>query len=177
MRIVGGKYRSRVLSSFDGDKIRPTADKVRESLFNILQNRIVGCRFLDLFCGTGAMGIEALSRGADEVVFNDKARSSIELVKKNLSALKITEGFKIYNLDAVAYASSVTTPFDIVYIDPPYKEGLGDSAIAAAVNAIKDDGVIIFEDEKPFEGQPLGLKITDTRKYGRVHLTFFMKEN
>lgn len=176
MRIVGGIYRSRVLCPFDGEKIRPTADKVRESLFNILQRRIVGCRFLDMFCGTGAMGIEAISRGAEEVVFNDKAKSSLELVKKNLALLKISDGYKICNFDAINLSESSLGKFDVIYIDPPYKEGLGVDAISSASRLLADDGVIVFEDEKAFDGSVSGLKITDGRKYGRVYLTFFMKE-
>ena len=84
MRIVGGKYRSRVLTSFAGEDVRPTSDMVRESLFNILQGKIAGKTFLDLFCGTGAVGIEALSRGANKVTFNDLSKDSIALTKKNL---------------------------------------------------------------------------------------------
>ncbi len=176
MRIVGGKYRSRVLCAFDGEKIRPTADKVRESLFNILRDRIVDSRFLDMFCGTGAMGIEALSRGAKEVVFNDKARDSISLLKKNIDLLKITDGYKILNKDALMLNGAIDGKFDIIYIDPPYKDGLGDGAISVAGTLIDDDGIIIFEDEKPCTKSVDGLIISDTRKYGRVHLTFFKKE-
>ena len=84
MRIVGGKHRSRVLKEFKGDAVRPTADKVRESLFNILQTQTEGATFLDLFGGTGAVGIEALSRGAKKVVFTDSSSDSIKLIKENL---------------------------------------------------------------------------------------------
>ena len=84
MRIVGGKYKGRVLVGFDGNKIRPTSDMARESLFNILQNIIYGADFLDLFCGTGAMGIEAISRGAHSVTFNDADKNSLAVLKKNL---------------------------------------------------------------------------------------------
>lgn len=176
MRIVGGKYRSRVLYAFDGDKIRPTADKVRESVFNILQTRIVGCRFLDMFCGTGAMGIEAISRGAREVAFNDKSATSLELLRKNLALLRIADGYKIYGSDALTLSECALGKFDIIYVDPPYKEGLGRNAVVCARKLLSDGGVIVFEDEKPFDGAVEGLKITDGRKYGRVFLTFFMKE-
>ena len=84
MRIVGGIFKGRTLLGFDGDKIRPTSDKARESLFNILQYKVQDCTFLDLFCGTGAMGIEALSRGAVKVYFNDLSRESFSLTKNNL---------------------------------------------------------------------------------------------
>ena len=89
MRIIGGKYRSRVLAEFAGDDVRPTSDRTKESLFNILALKLYGARVLDLFCGSGALGLESLSRGAKEVVFNDSAKASIAILKKNLSALKI----------------------------------------------------------------------------------------
>ncbi len=174
MRIVGGKYKSRVLCELKNENIRPTADKVRESLFNILQNRVYGARFLDLFCGTGAMGIEALSRGAKMVNFNDFSRDSINLLKKNLEKLKVDEEYKITNLDAITLLKFGGS-YDIIYIDPPYKTDLGLSALGVVCGALAEDGVAILEDEKPFDGEINGLTITDRRKYGRVHLTFFKK--
>ncbi len=176
MRIVGGKYRSRVLCSFDGDKIRPTADKVRESLFNILSFRIGECRFLDMFCGTGAIGIEAISRGAAEVVFNDKSKDSISLLKKNLNLLKITDSYSVFNKDALILEPRSVGTFDVIYIDPPYKDGIGEAAIRVAAELLRGGGVIVFEDEKPFGFNPSGLKVSDGRKYGRVYLTFLVKE-
>lgn len=177
MRIVGGKYKSRVLFEFKGDAIRPTSDKVRESLFNILQNRIYGAEFLDLFCGTGAMGIEALSRGAKTVTFNDKSRDSIALTKKNIEKLGVTESYKITNFDATTYILGTADKFDIIYIDPPYQSDFGLKALAVASKVLKENGVIVYENEKPFSEEVLGLTKTDERKYGRVYLTFFKGEN
>lgn len=176
MRIVGGEYKGRVLVEFKGEDIRPTSDKVRESLFNILQNRIYGARFLDLFCGTGAMGIEALSRGAGKVTFNDASRESLKILKKNLEKLKISNGFEVSNLDAAVFVGRSKEPFDIIYIDPPYKSGLGLKALNNILTVLDDNGVIIYEEEQPFDGEIKGLKVADRRKYGRVHLTFFVKE-
>lgn len=176
MRIVGGKYKSRVLFEFKGDLIRPTADKVRESLFNILQNRIYGAEFLDLFCGTGAMGIEALSRGAKKVTFNDKSRDSIALTKKNLQKLGVEEEYKVSNLDACTYLTSTADKFDLVYIDPPYTSDFGLKALQKARLVLKEDGLVIYENEKPFSENIEGLVKVDERKYGRVYLTFFKGE-
>lgn len=176
MRIVGGKYKGRTLCPFDGEKIRPTADKVRESLFNILQFEIFGKSFLDLFCGTGAMGIEALSRGASKVVFNDASRESLALLKKNLAKVKVEDEYAVKNLDAVTLLNSSAEKFDLIFIDPPYKSELGVKCLNVAVKALNDGGTIIFEDEKSFDGSLSGLKLKDRRKYGRVHLTFFEKE-
>ena len=161
--------------SFDGQEVRPTSDKVRESLFNILQNRIYGCKFLDLFCGTGAMGIEALSRGAKSVSFNDKARDSVRLTKENLKRLKIDNGVEVTNFDALTFLKTNAEQFDIIYIDPPYKSTLGVDALNLVCARLAENGVVVFEDEKVFEGQAQGLVVYDRRKYGRVHLTFFKK--
>ena len=175
MRVVGGQFRSRVLLTFSGDDIRPTSDKVRESIFNIIQNRTSGATFLDLFCGTGAMGIEALSRGAKKVHFNDRSNKSLELTKKNLQKLGVQGGYLATNLDALTLLSTTNEKFDIVFIDPPYATSLGVQSLALVPRVLSENGIAIFEDEKPFGEQIKGLKIVDTRKYGRVHLTFFVK--
>jgi 16S rRNA (guanine(966)-N(2))-methyltransferase RsmD len=175
LRIVGGKYKGRSLLEFKGTDIRPTSDMVRESLFNILQFRINGCKFLDLFCGTGAMGIEALSRGAQFVAFNDFSKNSLELLKKNIEKLKVDESYRIYNYDATVLLGIVDEKFDVVYMDPPYKSNFGIKALSEVKNVLSDDGIVVFEDEKPFESQVDGLTVYDRRKYGRVHLTFFRK--
>ena len=176
MRIVAGKYKGRTLLAFDGDKIRPTSDKVRESLFNILQCQIFGAKFLDLFCGTGAMGIEALSRGAQKVAFNDYSRESLSLLKKNLEKVKVEDSFEITNYDAVSFVKNTTEKFDIIFLDPPYKSGLGEKCLPFIDKILSDNGIAILEDEIEWSGEISGLIPYDKRKYGRVHLTFFKKE-
>ena len=99
MRIISGKYRGLKLAEFDGSDVRPTADRVKESLFNVLFGRVVGARVLDLFCGSGNLGIECLSRGAEIVHFNDISPASINVLKKNLARLKNERNYKITNLD------------------------------------------------------------------------------
>ena len=175
MRVIGGQYRSRVLAEFAGENVRPTSDRAREALFNILRDKVYGCKFLDLFCGTGAMGIEALSRGAKFVLFNDKAKESVDLAKKNLQNLKIENGFKVERSDALLLLENPPEKFDIIYIDPPYASDLGVKALGLVKNALADDGVVVVEDEKPFEGKVEGLTVVDERKYGRVRLTLFKK--
>lgn len=165
-----------MLKSFDGTSIRPTSDKARESLFSILQFKIYGKSFLDLFAGTGAMGIEALSRGAKFAWFNDASRESLAIIKSNLTALRVEEEHKVTNLDAITLLKTLPQKFDYIYIDPPYQSDLKNSAISNSIQALNDDGVIIFEDEKAFDAQIDGLTIFDRRKYGRIHLTFFKKE-
>lgn len=176
MRIVGGKHRSRVLKEFSGDAVRPTADKVRESLFNILQTQIEGASFLDLFAGTGAVGIEALSRGANNVVFTDSSKDSIKIIKENLALVK--EDAEVYLTDAISYLNRTTDKFDIVFIDPPYKSEWGKMALNAIVkrDLLTENGIAIFESETPFNGEIDGLNFYDERKYGRVYLSFFKKK-
>lgn len=176
MRIVGGIYKGRILNSFKGEEVRPTADKVRESLFNILQFNIQDRVFLDLFCGTGAVGIEALSRGAKRVVFNDLSKESVLLTKGNLKKLGITESVQVFNQNALTYLKTTTEKFDIIFIDPPYKENLYVNALELVNGVLADDGLVIIEDEKPFNEEIEDLEIIDRRKYGRVHLTFFKRK-
>lgn len=125
MRVIAGKFRSRQLKSLKGLALRPTSDRLRETLFNVLADRVVGALFVDVFAGTGAVGIEALSRGAREVVFIEKHGPAATLIKKNLDSLGVSAGTQILAVDAVhglevlAKANDGKSP-DIVYVDPPY---------------------------------------------------------
>lgn len=142
MRVIAGVHRSRPLATFRGDEIRPTADRVKESLFNILRNKVVGRRYLDLFAGTGGIGIEAISRGAAEVVFVDQRRESVALVKKNLALLK--EEAEVVLSDAIAYLRRAE-PFDVIFIDPPYAGALGEAALRVIA-----ENALLTEDGSPF---------------------------
>jgi len=127
MRVIAGRFRSRQLKSLKGMALRPTSDRLRETLFNVLADRVVGRSFVDVFAGTGAVGIEALSRGAREVVFIEKHGPAATLIKKNLESLGASAGTRILAVDAVhglevlgkAKANEGKSP-DIVYVDPPY---------------------------------------------------------
>jgi 16S rRNA (guanine(966)-N(2))-methyltransferase RsmD len=176
MRIVGGKFRSRVLASFEGEDVRPTSDRAREALFNILYTRVVGARVLDLFAGSGAVGIECISRGAKEVVFNDLSKDSLAVVKKNLTALKIESGQAyVTQGDYLACLERATGAFDLIFIDPPYRLDYGKNALEkiAKKGLLTENGVAVYERDRPFEGEVDGLIKTDERKYGKAYLTFF----
>ena len=172
MRIIGGKYRGKVLAAFKGNDIRPTADRVKESLFNILAPEISGANVLDLFCGSGSVGLEAISRGADYVVFNDVSKDSLAVLKKNCAALRVEP--RICNLDYRELLRSIDVTFDVIYIDPLYKSGFGKDALEriAARNLLNTGGVAVLESDRPFEGD-VGLVKYDERKYGVAYLTFF----
>ena len=180
MRIVGGILKGRSLVSFNEQNIRPTSDMVRESLFNILRYDIEGTSFLDLFAGTGAVGIEAYSRGAKKVVLNDISKESLTVIKKNLDKCKITDKsvITVTASDAEEFVKR-TEKFDIVYIDPPYKSDVIERLLKYLPDILSENGIAIIETEKPFSfnGTNYGLEIYDTRKYGRARLAFLRKEN
>ena len=180
MRIIGGKYRSRVLAEFAGDDVRPTSDRAREALFNILSLKIYGARVLDLFAGSGALGIESLSRGAKEAVFNDFSKDSLAILKKNLSALKIPvngEEAKVWNFDYLVCLEQARGAFDLIFIDPPYRFDYGEKALKkiAERGLLTENGVAVYERDRPFEGEIEGLEKYDERKYGKAYLSFFRK--
>ena len=180
MRIIGGKFRSRILAEFKGEAVRPTADRTKEALFNILGTRVIGARVLDLFAGSGALGIECLSRGAKEVVFNDCAKDSVALLKKNLSSLKLTEmeEVKVYTSDALACLGRLNGRFDLIFIDPPYRLEVGVQAVKeiAKRGLLAEGGVVVFERDKPLEEAIDGLFVSSVRKYGKAYLTFLTGE-
>ena len=176
MRIVGGSLRGRVLNEFKDKGVRPTSDMARESLFNILRFKVVDCAFLDLFAGTGAVGIEAFSRGAKTVWLNDFTNDSILLITKNLEKLGIKNDITLTKQNALILLQTISEKFDIVYLDPPYKADIKTQAVALAKNVLTQDGIIVLEDEQFFEEKVEGLVEYDRRKYGRVHLTFLKLE-
>lgn len=175
MRIIGGKHRGLKLAAFSGDDIRPTADRVKESLFNIISDRVEGAEVLDLFCGSGNLGIECLSRGAAHVTFNDVSDESVKLLKKNLDRLK-ESNFAVYRSD---YAERLARggKFDIIFVDPPYRLDIGLKAlgIIGRDGLLKDGGIAVFERDRAFQGDIQGLEKADERKYGKTFLTFFKR--
>jgi 16S rRNA (guanine966-N2)-methyltransferase len=125
MRIIAGKYRGLTIRTLKGDRLRPTSDQMRETLFDVLGPRVAGSRFLDAYAGSGAVGLEALSRGASVVVFIEHHRSGVELIGKNLARLEIESGFEVMGsstLGAFERLESEGAMFDFVFLDPPYAE-------------------------------------------------------
>ena len=163
MRIIAGKHRGRVLKEFNGRDIRPTSDRAKEALFNILQFDIAGCSFLDLYSGTGGIGLEAISRGAEKVVFVDNSRESVKLLKENLAYLK--EKAEIYEGDALAY---------VVFLDPPYAIDAKDVVSSVAKNGLlKKGGRIIYEHSGKSLGDIDGVRLVDSRVYGIAVFDFY----
>ena len=126
MRVIAGIARSMPLKAAEGDNTRPTTDRIKETLFNMLQSDIAGCRFLDLYSGSGAIGIEALSRGAKEAVLVENARQAIAVIKDNLTFTKLAEHGKLLNMDVLQALRSLEgeEAFDCIFMDPPYNKNL-----------------------------------------------------
>ena len=182
MRIIAGTYRSRILKSLKGHSLRPTSDWLRETLFNILGPAVAGSHFLDLYAGTGAVGIEALSRGAVESVFVENHAAAAKLIRENIASLKIASGVQVIAEDASrALAKLAARPrqtFDFVFLDPPYaaereyEETLG--ALGAS-KLLSPAAIVIAEHRKSFELiESFGaLQRYRTLKQGDAALSFF----
>lgn len=175
MRIIGGRHRGRKLADFKGNDIRPTADRVKESLFNILSVKVAGASVLDLFCGSGNLGLESLSRGAAKAHFNDLSKDSLAVLKKNLAAVGEETRCKITNLDYLACLSCAQDRYDLIFIDPPYAKEFGIPALEAIAKRglLTENGVAVYERDRAFVGEVEGLEKFDERKYGKTYLTFF----
>ncbi len=185
MRVISGEYRGKKLYTLEGTNTRPTLDRVKESLFNIIQNRILDANILDLFAGSGSLGIETLSRGARHAVFCDYSFEAIKIIKKNIEATKYIEKSTIINKDyliTLKQLSKLNKKFDIVFLDPPYKSDFGIKAINGIINLdlIAEDGIIILETDDENRKKDIEeieqIKIFDERKYGSVKLIFIRKE-
>jgi len=172
LRIIGGDWRSRKLSFPDAPGLRPTPDRIRETLFNWLQDKILGAHCLDLFAGSGALGLEALSRGAAEVVFVEKNPAVANQLKNNLTLLK--SDAQVIQADALAFVSDEgqTSTFDLIFLDPPYRQGLLEQSLNAIQQEkrLKDNGLLYLEheSEKNFNWSDYGLEILKHAKAGQV---------
>jgi 16S rRNA (guanine966-N2)-methyltransferase len=180
LRVIAGEYRVRRLDRIEGMDIRPTSDKVKGSLFNILGDSVIDSAFLDLFGGTGGIGIEALSRGAEHVVFIDTDIKSIKVLKGNLEHLNIIDNVEVLNTDYSTGISKLynnNKKFDIIFIDPPYSVGLAQNALVEIDKhpILAQSGLIIVEhdskDEMPSsQGK---LYMYRSKQYGNTTLSFY----
>ena len=166
MRIISGKHKGRVLKSFKGDDIRPTSDRAKEALFNILGSKVYNAKFLDLFSGTGSMGIEAISRGAEKVIFVDGSKDSVNLIKGNLALVK--EDATVILGYAESFLNSVNGKFDIIFLDPPYnyRDADGLFKIIKNRNLLNEGGIIVYEHNADYTFETENFEIYDNRKYG-----------
>ena len=179
MRVISGKYRGRVINIPKDDRIRPTMDRIKETVFNVIQGYVENARVLDLFAGTGNLGIEANSRYAKEVVFVDNHPDSINLINKNLKGME--EGTTVIKSDYLLYLQSVTKPFDVIFVDAPYHCLLGERAVKCIIekDILAEGGVLCYEhDTKEKLNITLPANyINKEKEMGNVSFNFIYKVN
>jgi len=176
VRIIAGKWRSRKIQFPETAELRPTPDRIRETVFNWLAPYLLGARCLDLFAGSGVLGFEALSRGANSTVFLEQDRSVIQALRKNATLLTSeSEPIEIIETDALTWLKRTgsKTPFDIVFIDPPYQANLSSECFALLENQgwLNPNAFIYFESNQPLESQtlPTTWQLVRDKKAGQVH--------
>lgn len=184
MRVISGLARGTKLKTIDEMTTRPTLDRVKESLFNILQNQIKNSVVLDLFAGSGALGIEALSRGAAKAYFCDTNRDAINVIKENLNKTRLISKAEVLNVDYKKALNNINESFDLIFLDPPYKLDIAVDALKSIMNnnLLKSEGIIVIEtDEIDRDINELynlsEIDIIDKRKYGRANLIFLKRKN
>lgn len=179
LRVIGGSLRGKKLFSVPGRTTRPTADRLRESLFNILSRRVESRVVLDLFAGTGALGIEALSRGAQFAVFLDNSREALSVIERNIRSCRLEASARVIRWDIRRNLSCLTSmagTFDLVLMDPPYNHGLVREALLHLhrSRALKPAAIIVAEHavEEPMAADPTEFRMTDQRNYGKTVFSF-----
>ncbi len=177
MRVITGIARGRKLLSPEGQDVRPTSEVAKEAIFSILQFELEGARVLDLFAGSGQLGIEALSRGAKFCTFVDAARPSQELVRKNLETTGLGASARVVPMDFMAFLSGTQEQFDIALLDPPYDKKMIDAALPVLAGKMSEDGVIVCETDKREllpEGAG-GFTVYRVYRYGKTKLTLYRR--
>ena len=181
MRIISGKARGTKLYTLDGLETRPTLDRVKESLFNIINDRIYDSSVLDLFSGSGAIGLEFISRGAKEAVLCDNSKKAIDIIRKNAEKTHLEDKVEIYNLNFEKMIEKLKNKkFDFIFLDPPYKTNHIKDAIKLIkqYNILNENGMIIAETDEVEKAKTqlyeLNANILDIRKYGRIYLIFIL---
>ena len=181
MRIIAGSARGRQILAPKGQATRPTLDRVKESLFGILQFSLMDARVLDLYAGSGNLGLEALSRGAGYAVFNDHSRDCCEIIKKNIETLGFSDRALVLQTEALLAIERLTggAPFDLVFLDPPYRAGAQQALEALfSKGLIAERGQVIVEHALKEPPTPVAglFACMDTRKYGDTGLSFFVAD-
>lgn len=179
MRIISGTARGTKLFTLEGNNTRPTLDRVKESIFNIIQDKIQGSVVLDLFSGSGAIGLEAASRGAKKVIMCDNSKNAIQVINKNIQKTHLSEKIELYNSNYQECLKQIVgQKIDLIYLDPPYESNMINESIDKILEfkLLKDSSIIILEtDDKEKvlnDIKNFNLKIVDERKYGRAEIIF-----
>lgn len=180
MRVITGIAKGTRLRTLEGNDVRPTTDRVKEGIFSALQFGIEGRTFLDLFAGSGQMGIEAISRGAKKAVFIDSSKKSLQVVNENIEKCKFQNKSKVVNGSAVSFLKMNKEKFDIAFLDPPYRQGLLEEVLPLVFENMKETGVVLCEhpvDEKIIEKYS-NFSLDREYRYGKIKISSFCyKEN
>lgn len=180
MRVITGSARGRVLETLKGgDIVRPTTDKVKEAVFSSIQFEIEGRDFLDVFAGSGQMGIEALSRGARSATFIDSSRKAAQVIERNLAATNLQQSARVIVADSLSFLRNTTQRFDIAFLDPPYETGLLQEALPIIAQIMKKTGVIICEsalNDKILQ-KYYNFTLDRERTYGKIKVSSYRHED
>lgn len=176
MRVITGTARGRKLVALEGNDVRPTTDKVKESIFSMVQFQIPGAVVLDLFSGSGQLGIEALSRGASKVYFVDKSKASVNVITQNIETTGFVDKSKVVYMDSADFLSGTREKFDIVFLDPPYNQGILEKILPLVSEHMKEGGKVICEHEQRLVlPEKVGLlHLKKVYKYGKIEVSQFV---
>ena len=183
MRVISGSAKGHKLTAPNGLDTRPTTDRIKETLFNIISPEIYGCNFLDLFSGSGGIGIEALSRGAKTAVFVDKSTKAVDAIKANLNHTKLNEGAFVYCADVFEALKTLSLKgivFDIIFMDPPYSSEIYEKVLKSVVelSILNSEGFVVAEHSSKFEMPKVkGLKIYRTKDFKTTAMSFLSLED
>ena len=179
MRVITGTARGMNLKAPKGENTRPTMDQVKEGMFSAIQFEIEGRRVLDLFAGSGQLGIEALSRGAKSAVFVDRQREAVQIIRENLEKTRFTEQARVLQLDFASFLKSCREQFDLIFLDPPYAEKFLENALfsISEIDILSDSGIIICEraSEKALLSDFGRIHLQKTYKYGKASVSIYRK--
>lgn len=177
MRVITGSARGKKLKTLEGMDVRPTSDKVKEAIFSIIQFDIPSASVLDLFAGSGQLGIEALSRGASHCVFVDKSRESIGIVRENVESVGFSKQSRILNMDSLDYLKTAKSGLDIAFLDPPYRHNLCQEALELLCPKMNDGAIAVCEHEKEtvLPDEVGEFKVMKRYRYGNISLTTYIK--
>lgn len=178
MKVITGTARGRRLNAPEGLDVRPTTDKVKEAIFSAIQFEIENAYVLDLFAGSGQMGIEAISRGASRAVFVDNSQKAIRCINENIRNVKFERQSEVINRDSYDYIKLTRNMFDIIILDPPYRHSHIDNILPFAAKKLKDDGLVIceYESEAGEPSAPEGLTLRKTYRYGKINVSVFCRK-
>ncbi len=176
MRVIAGSARGRKLKTLEGMDVRPTTDKVKEAVFSSIQFDVPNANVLDLFSGSGQMGIEALSRGASQVTFVDRASCALSVTRENLTALGFLPQAQLHLTEASAFLQSTALMFDIAILDPPYRKGILEHILPLLASHMRENGIVICEHETGLNmpKEIVSLSLQKQRKYGAITISTYV---